>query len=96
MTKTRAQESKAAGQATQQGKDTTPTVTSVHPTPAPPQQPELNAASLNAAECAPPIDILLSLINADTVTISEESKTIVNTIIKAMQIIINQREETII
>lgn len=94
MTKTRAQESKAAGQTTQQGRDTALTAPSAPPTPTPPQQPELTTASLKTAECASPTDIL-SLINADTVTISEEGKTIVNTIVKAVQIIINQKDETI-
>lgn len=96
MMKTRAQESKAAGQTTQQGRDTARTTNTALPTPAPPQQqPELNTANLKTAECASPPDIL-SLINADTLTISEEGKTIVNTIVKAMQIIINQKDETII
>ena len=95
MTKTRAQESKAAGQATQQGKDTAPTTTSAPPAPAPLQPPELSTASLKTVECASPPDIL-SLITADTVTISEEGKTIVNTIVKAVQLIINQKDQTIV
>ncbi|XP_045107742.1 uncharacterized protein LOC123502643 [Portunus trituberculatus] len=97
MTKTRGQHNQAAGQTAQQGTSTGPAASSVPPvvsSPTPSAPSVLTTTNVTNPVCTSPAD-LLSLVTADTATISEEGKTIVNTIVKAVQILINQKDQTI-
>ena len=98
MTKTRAQQNQAASQTAQQGVSTEPGTTpalSAHSLATPTAPPVLTTTSLTTTPGTSPADIL-TLVSADTATISEEGKTIVNTIVKAVQIIMNQKDQTIV
>lgn len=89
MTLTRTQQKQQAGQTTQQGETSTSNSSEV-----PSQTPPQTATPFTMDDCTSPDDIL-NLVTANTSTISEEGKTIVSTIVKAMQIIINQKDQTI-
>lgn len=94
MTKTRGQHNQAAGQTAQQGTSTGPAAPPVVSSPTPSAPSVLTTTNVTNPVCTSPAD-LLSLVTADTATISEEGKTIVNTIVKAVQILINQKDQTI-
>ena len=104
MTKTRAQQNQSAGRNIQLGKSNTTVpervderTTQVSATPLTPAQTTTQTPPgppLETHTSTPPSDIL-DLITAETASISEEGKTIVNTIIKAMQLINNQKDEKI-
>lgn len=91
MTNTRAQQNQETALTFQQGRTPETAARSAPPVPAPSAPPFMTTASLMASECTSPDDIL-SLLTADTAAISE-GRTIVNTNVKAVQVIINQKDE---
>ncbi|XP_045104317.1 uncharacterized protein LOC123499839 [Portunus trituberculatus] len=100
MTRTRTQQSQATGRSAQQEKSSTPVLDQAEEQDTPMTAAQTTTQNLPIPQKTPfhtsatPSDIL-DLITDETETISEEGKIIVNTIIKAMQLINNQKDEKI-
>ena len=101
MTRTRAQQNQAAGRSGQQERnnDTEPDQTDERTTQGT-AAPQTSAQIVTQIPSGLPLEAhntttpdVLDFITTATATISEEGKTIVNTIIKAMQLISNQKDK---
>lgn len=103
MHKTRAQQSKTAGQSAQQLKNTKAPDQTDERTTQGTDIPQTTIRTATQTQQEQPVEIptidtpsdILDIITADTATISEEGKTIVNSIIKAVQLIIDQKNKKI-